>query len=321
MGNLPALVVSGSIAIDRIMNFDGEYPDLIQTQKLHSLSISILLDSLQDTRGGIGANICYSLAMLGDSPILLGSVGQTAKDYMDDLKKLGVNTEHVHVSDLPTASFNVITDGGNRQVGGFYPGAMSDSASLSFAPWKDKKPFVVIAPHDPAGMRRQVGECKAHGLRLFYDVSQQVTNISGEEIKEGVDIAELLIVNDYEMSVICEKTGMSEAEIKAKVPVLITTLGSDGSVVEGKDVPKKLEIGIVKPNKVVDPTGAGDAYRAGFLHGYIRGWDLRQSAQLGATCAAYALEQAGTQSHKFSYDEVRERYQEAFNEQLPERKV
>jgi adenosine kinase len=314
MGTLPPLVVSGSIAIDRIMNFGGDYPDLIQTQKLHSLSVSILLDSLQDTRGGIGANICYSLAMLGDSPILLGSIGESAKDYMADLEKLGVNTEHVHVSDLPTASFNVITDGNNRQVGGFYPGAMSDSASLSFEPWKDAKPFVVIAPHDPKGMRRQVSECKAHGLRLFYDVSQQVTNISGEEIKEGVEIAELLIVNDYEMSVICDKTGMSEEQIKKSVPIVVTTLGSDGSVIEGKAAPKRIEIGIVKPERIVDPTGAGDAYRAGFIYGYIRGWGHQQSAQLGATCAAYALEHAGTQSHQFTFKDVAERYQVAFGE-------
>lgn len=306
------MVISGSIAIDRIMNFGGHFTELIQAEKLHSLSISILLDRLQDTRGGIGANICYNLAMLGNHPILLGSVGPEASAYIKDLEKAGIDTSHVHFSKLPTASFNVMTDGANRQIGGFYPGAMSDSQELKLSGFKNENPFVVIAPHDPAGMRRQVEECKGNNFRLFYDVSQQVTNISADDIAAGLEAAELIIVNDYELSVICAKTKMTEDEVKALVPVLITTLGSDGSVIEGSKVPEPIKIGIVKPEEVVDPTGAGDAYRAGFLHGYIRGWELDESAQLGATCAAYALENPGTQSHKFTPAEVKTRYHKTF---------
>ena len=299
------------------MNFGGHFTDLIKFEKIHSLSISIFLDDLADSRGGVGANIAYSMALLGNQPILLGSIGREAGRYMQDLKKLGVNIRHVHKSQLPTASFNVFTDAGNRQFGGFYPGAMFDSTKLSFAPWKNKEAFMVIAPHDPKGMARQVEQCKRYDLRLFYDVSQQVTNISGKDIQAGVNAAELLIVNDYELSVICQKTGKTEVQIKALVPVVITTLGSDGSQVEGKNVPESIRVGIVKPKRIVDPTGAGDAFRAGFLHGYIRGWDLKTSARLGSTCAAYAIEQSGIQSHVFNYKDVSSRYQSAFKDQLP----
>ncbi|MGA3150671.1 MAG: carbohydrate kinase family protein [Candidatus Saccharimonadales bacterium] len=317
MQNLPLVVISGSIAIDRIMNFGGHFTDLIKFEKIHSLSISIFLDNLADSRGGIGANIAYTMALLGNQPVLLGSVGREADEYMQDLDKLGINTKHVHKSQLPTASFNVFTDGGNRQIGGFYPGAMFDSAKLSFAPWKNKDAFMVIAPHDPKAMNHQVAQCKEFGLRLFYDVSQQVTNISGEDIRAGVSVAEVLIVNDYELSVICQKTGRTETEVKSLVPIVITTLGSQGSVVEGKNVPKPIHIGIGKPKKIVDPTGAGDAYRAGFLHGYVRGWDLKISARLGAICAAYAIEQPGTQNHVFNLNEAASRYQREFKELLP----
>ncbi len=299
------------------MNFGGHFTDLIKLEKIQSLSISIFLDSLKDTRGGNGANIAYSMALLGNNPVLLGSVGAEAEQYMADLKKIGVQADLVHRSRLPTASFNVFTDGGDRQIGGFYPGAMFDSDSLTLLPLKAAAPFIVIAPHDPKAMRRQVQECKENGLRLFYDVGQQVTNIGGEDIQAGLEIAELLIINDYELSVICQKTGRAEAEIKSRIPVVITTLGSEGSVIEGKNVPQPVRVGIARPKRVADPTGAGDAYRAGFLHGYIRNWDLKTSAQLGAVCASYAIEQLGTQGHTFNLNLVAQRYQQAFNEALP----
>lgn len=316
--NIPPIIISGSIAIDRIMNFGGHFPDYLKADKLHSLSISIFLDSLRDTAGGVGANIAYSVALLGDRPILLGCVGKADRTYIDELKKLGVNTTHIHFSDLPTASFNVITDGADRQIGGFYPGAMFDSASLVLEPWKTKAPLVVISPHDPNAMRRQVEECKLYNLRLFYDVGQQVSNISASDIKAGLQISELLIVNDYELAIICDKIGQTEKQLKSKIPVVVTTFGGDGSVIDGAKMAQPIKIGVAKPAKVLDPTGAGDAYRAGFLHGYIRDWQLKACAQLGAVCAAYAIEHLGTQAHHFSPTSVATSYQSAFNEKLPE---
>ena len=313
----PPIVISGSIAIDRIMNFSGRYREHIQPEKLDSLSISIFLDNLHDAYGGVGANIAYSLALLGEEPILVGSVGRDAVVYMEKLAHDGVNIKHVYESELPTASFNVITDADQNQVGGFYPGAMFDSGSLSFETWKQDNPIVVVAPHDPNAMKRQVAECSEWGLRLCYDIGQQVSNLPGDEMAEGVRAAEILILNDYELTVLSKKTGMDIAEIKKTVPIVITTLGKKGSVVEGKTVPKPITVGTAKPSRVADPTGAGDAFRSGFLYGYVRGWPLKTSAQLGAVCATYAIETMGTQSHIFTREDIAKRYQDTFNQPLP----
>lgn len=311
------IIVSGSIAIDRIMNFSGRYQDHIRPEKLDTISISIFLDKLQDAHGGVGANIAYSLALLGDEPILLGSVGQDGLLYMEKLAHHGVNIAHVFESKLPTATFNVITDSDENQVGGFYPGAMFDSDSLTFAPWKADNPIVVVSPHDPKAMRRQVRECKEWGLRLCYDIGQQVSNLPGEEMAEGIEAAEILILNDYEMTVLSEKSGRSIETIKTTVPIVITTLGKEGSIIEGKSVSEPIRVGVAKPKQVADPTGAGDAFRSGFLYGYGRNWPLKACAQLGAVCGTYAIESMGTQNHRFTLQEVAARYEESFNEALP----
>ncbi len=310
-------MVSGSIAIDRIMRFSGNYSDYIHPDKIDSLSISIFLEQQQDARGGVGANIAYTLALLGDEPILLGAVGEDAREYMADLAHLGIDTSHVHFSDLPTAAFNVITDESNNQVGGFYPGAMFDSATLTFDEWRGKDIVAVVAPHDPVAMRRQIAECKNIGLKLCYDIGQQVSNTDGDVLAEGIAAATVLILNDYEMSVLSKKTTLSIATIKETVPVVITTYGERGSVIEGAAVESPIEVGIVLPNDVKDPTGAGDAYRAGFLYGYARGWDLKQAGQLGAACATYAIECIGTQAHHFTTDDIMRRYQETYDETVP----
>ncbi len=294
------------------MNFSGRYRDLIKPDKLHALSLSMLLDKLEDSPGGIGANIAANLALLGEEPVLLGSVGHDAKDYIKNLSDLGVDTAHVHFSRLPTASFNVITDSEDSQVGGFYQGAMSDSQSLSLKPWQGQEVLVVISAHNPEAMSRQVGECRDYKLRLVYDPGQQVSD-PATDLAGGIETAEILLANDYELSVLCQKLSTTPEDLKAKLPLLITTLGRDGSVIEGKDVPSPLQIGIAKPRAVVDPTGAGDGYRAGFLYGYLRQWDLRVSGQLGAVIASFIVERHGTQV-EFSKEDVIKRYQDNFNE-------
>jgi adenosine kinase len=312
------IIVSGSIAIDRIMRFDGSYKDHIRPEKLDSLSISIFLSALQDAHGGVGANIAYSLALLGETPVLLGSVGPDGLLYMEKLAHAGVDISHVFESKLPTASFNVITDSDQNQVGGFYPGAMFDSASLHLEPWQDANAIIVVSPHDPKAMRKQVQQCKEWGLRLCYDIGQQVSNLPGEEMAEGIAAAEILILNDYEMTVLSNKSGVAIEDIKKQVPIVITTLGKDGSIIEGKAVPEPIKVGIAAPKMVADPTGAGDAFRAGFLYGYAREWPLLASAQLGAVCGTYAIETTGTQAHTFTGADIADSYQTAFNQPLPD---
>jgi adenosine kinase len=312
---VPELVVSGSIAVDRIMNFSGTYKDLIHPEKLHVLSISIFLDKLEDTEGGIAPNICYGLAQLGDEPVLYGSVGKDAEAYMERLKRAGINTDYLHYSRLKTATFNVMTDDDNNQVGGFYPGAMADAGTLSLERWKGSEVIVCVSAHDPKAMRMQTDQCREFGLRLFYDPGQQVTNAPAEDLAAGIEAAEVVIANDYEIGQLVKKTGISDVKLKQKTPIVITTLGHEGSVIEGSKVPKPIRIKATEVKKVIDPTGTGDAYRAGFLHGYIRGWDLRMCGQLGSVIASFILEHHGTQV-KLDKDEVIKRYKKTYKQEV-----
>ncbi len=298
------------------MSFNGSYSDHLHAEKLHKISISTFLDELHDARGGVGANIAYSLGLLGATPVLLSSIGPNGGDYMQDLASIGVDTSHVFVSKLPTASFNVITDVNQNQIGGFYPGAMFDSASLTFEPWKDSGVIFTVSPSHPIAMDRLVGEAKKWNLRLFYDAGQQVTNVDGPDMARGIDAAEVLILNEYEISLMSKKTSISIEAMKAKVPIVVTTFGKDGSIIEGASVPEAIKVGVAPVSHVADPTGAGDAYRAGFLYGYARNWPLKTCAQLAAVCGSYAVEQIGTQTHRFTPAEVTERYKAAFNEEL-----
>lgn len=297
------------------MNFNGKYKDLIHPEKLHVLSLSVFIDKLEETNGGVGVNICYNSAQLGDNPVLLGSVGKDSTAYIDELSSKGVNTEHVHFSDLATASFSVITDSDNNQVGGFYPGAMFDADSLVVDPWQNQDALVVIAAHAPDAMRKQAEDCKRLGIKYMYDPGQQVTNLSGEDMLAGISGAEIVAVNDYEMGVMCEKAGITAEQIKAQTPIVITTFGSEGSVIEGTATTEPIKVPATKPNQVKDPSGAGDSYRAGFLHGYLRQWELRKSAQLGSVWASFIVEQHGT-LHDLDKQVVSDRYEKTFNERI-----
>ena len=298
------------------MNFSGRYQDLIKPDKIHMLSISMFLDKVVDKHGGVGANICYALSLLGEKPILLGSVGPDGEQYMAKLSKSGVDIEHVHHSQIPTASFNVFTDSDHNQVGGFYPGAMSDSNNLSLEKWKDENVFIVMSPHDPKAMRRQITECKKYGLRMFYDIGQQVITVPKKDLIEAINVAELLILNDYEFTMLAERIGKTTDEILKKIPIVVITKGKKGSVIAGKNVKHEIKVPIAKPTVAVDPTGAGDAYRAGFLTGYIRGLDLEICGKLGAVSSVYAVENHGTQEFTFTKAEFKKRYAENFKEKI-----
>ncbi|PIZ62724.1 carbohydrate kinase family protein [Candidatus Saccharibacteria bacterium CG_4_10_14_0_2_um_filter_52_9] len=310
----PQVIISGSIAIDRIMNFTGRYRDLIKPDKLHVLSLAPLLDKLENSQGGVGANIAYNLALLGEEPVLLGSVGSDAADYIKLLESVGVDASDVHISKLPTASFNVITDSEGSQVGGFYPGAMADSQSLSFKPWQGQSALAVISAHDPKAMNRQVEECQTLAVPYAYDPGQQTVDPT-TDLKKGIGGALVVVANDYEIGSLCDRLEISVDDLKNQVPVLITTLGTNGSLIEGTAVAKPLQVGIAKPREVVDPTGAGDAYRAGFLYGYLRQWDLEKCGKLGAVVASFVVEKHGTQV-KFSTGDVVGRYKDNFNEEI-----
>lgn len=299
------------------MNFGGKYADLIQPDKLHVLSLSILIDKLTNSRGGTAANIAYNSALLGEEPILLGSIGDDAKEYLKDLDALGVNTLHVHLSSLPTPTFTVLTDSEDNQVGGFYPGAMSDISKLSLKPWYDKKALVVISANDPQGMDQLVKECINNNLDYVYDLGQQVTNITVEQMKLGLSKAQILFGNDYELGTIMARTKYSEAELNSLIPIIITTLGAKGTQITGSSLETPLTVPALKNIKPLDPTGAGDSYRAGFLYGYLRNWELVQCAQLGSTLATYTIEKHGTQTHTFTKEALLAKHYGAYGTHLP----
>jgi adenosine kinase len=312
----PTFILTGSIAIDRIMSFSGLFEEAIKPDKLHVLSLSVLLDNLVDTHGGTAANIAYNMALLGEKPVLLGSLGKNGTEYMQKLEKLGINTDFVHYSELPTATFTVLTDQNDCQVGGFFPGAMSDT---HIAPLKEiEASFVVISAHNPEVMRQQCLESKTEGFRVCYDPGQQVSNVSGEDLKLGVESAEVLILNDYEMDVLLQKTEMTLEKVLSQVPIVIITLGEEGCLLYDKNAKelKPLKVKAVSNLKVVDPTGAGDAFRAGFLYGYVKGYSMKESLQLGCVVAAFAVEHKGTQMHTFSWLTIQERYQQTYGSSI-----
>lgn len=311
------IVTTGSIAIDRIMSFSGSYADHLHPEKLDNVSVSIFLNSLVDSPGGVAANIAHTLALLGEEPYLLGSVGKDAVAYMERLATQGVNIAHIHESTLPTASFNVITDSSQNQVGGFYPGAMFDSEALSLKPWRQKNPLIIISPHDPKAMKNQVAECKTYGFSFCYDIGQQVSNAPAQDMSEALETAEILILNEYEMSVLSKKVSQSTEDIKARIPIVIVTKGPAGSEISGSKIAEPFAVGVANPSQVLDPTGAGDAYRAGFLYGYARGWPVRECAQLGATCASFAIETVGTQTHNCTKQDILDRYKSTFGDLSP----
>lgn len=311
----PKIIIAGSIAIDRIMNFKGRYQELIHRKKLDALSISVLLDSMEVANGGVGANIAYSLALLGEKPILLGSVGSDAAAYMSELRECGIDTSHVNISAKPTASFNVMTDSDHNQIGGFYPGAMSDASSLTLEAWANQDAILCLSAHDPDAMRFQVQQAKQYALRLIYDPGQQVNNVSGDDLKAGVKAAEVVIVNEYEHSLLCEKTNLSADVLRTIVPLLIITHGSRGSLFDGTRVQKPLTVPAAHTTALIDPTGAGDAYRAGFLYGYLRQWDVEKCGSLGSVVASLIIEQYGTR-YQFTTDQIKNRYREAFHSEL-----
>lgn len=309
------LVVCGSIAIDSMMDFGGRFQEAIDVNKLEVLSMSLLVDRLERAEGGTGANIAYNLAALGDQPVLLGSVGSDAQAYLKRLASAGVDTSAVHISHLPTATFQVISDREGNQIGGFYPGAMADAAALNFQHWPGESHLFCISAHDPVAMRRQTEECQQNKLRLVYDPGQQVNNVEADDLRSGLAAAEVLILNEYEASIFSKKTGLSLEAITAKVPVLVVTHGAKGSTISGQKIGQTVKVDSAKPAQIIDPTGAGDAYRAGFLYGYLRQWEERKCGQLGAVIASFILEQAGPHGH-LDHLQIAQRYQATFNEEL-----
>jgi len=306
------VAVTGSMAFDTLLKFSGSFTDYILPDQLERLSVSFLVDSMRRQRGGVAGNICYSMALLGERPMLLASVGEDAADYIAALEAMGVDTSGVlFVPDEFTASFVVSTDRGNRQIANFYIGAMGRSAEISFHHFRDRDiRLAVISPNAPDAMVKYVAECKALGIPYVFDPSQQIPLISREDLRAGIEGAHILIVNDYEFEVIKERTGLSGEAIHRMAETVVITRGEDGSTIYTGG--EEIHIPPVPLRRFADPTGAGDAYRAGLLTGRRNDLSWLEAGRLGALTAAYALEEHGTQQHRYTAQEFAARYFECF---------
>ena len=305
-----SIIVTGSIAYDYLMSFPGKFTEHFLPEHMNRVSLSFLVDSMDKRRGGCAPNIAYTLALLGERPRLLATAGQDFGEYRQWLEAAGVDTSLVKVVEGKfTASFFCSTDQESNQIASFYTGAMANAAELSFRTVKDCR-LVIISPNDPAAMVQYAEECRTLGLPFIWDPGQQCARMSGEELKEGIEGAALVICNDYEFELIRQKTGLDEMAVLERAGALVITRGENGcSIIE---LSGRSEVPAVPPHKIVDPTGVGDAFRAGFMKGMGQDASYVVCAQLGTVAATYALEHLGGQSHAYTWDEFTARYEDNF---------
>jgi adenosine kinase len=305
------VVLTGSVAFDCLMTFPGLFREQILPEKLESLSLSFLVDSLVRHRGGIAGNIAYTLALLGERPRLMATVGKDFGEYRVALESVGVDTALTkQYADCYTGSFFATTDTANCQLASFYPGAMGRAAELTLRGVEPKPDWVVISPNDPAAMMGYARECRELKLPLMYDPSQQAARMEGKDIAVGIDACKILICNEYEFGLIAKKTGRSESELEQTVPVVIVTLGEKGSRI--KVGAEKFGVPIVPAKRVADPTGVGDAFRGGLLKGLMHNASWEACGRLGALAATYCIEEVGTQNHRFTRAQFLARYEGVF---------
>ena len=307
------VVVTGSIAFDYLMFFPGEFTTHLLEEQLRSLSVSFLVDSLRRERGGTAPNIAYTLGLLRGRPRIMATAGQDFHEYRTWLEKHGVDTSPiVEIEDEYCASFFVNTDQNQNQIGHFYAGAMAHAARLRFAEQAPDAELAVISPNEPAAMHAHVEECKALGIPYVYDPSQQTIRLTGEDLRAGIDGCYLLTVNEYELGMILDKTGLSQQQIEQMAGGLLVTHGKSGSeiLVDGE----RYEIPVIPPHQVAEPTGAGDAFRGGLLRGLQLALPWEMCGRMGALAAAYVLEKMGTQNHHFDPEEFVRRYRQHFDD-------
>lgn len=305
------IIVTGSIAYDYLMSFPGSFAEHILPEHMARVSLSFLVDSMEKRRGGCAPNIAYTLALLGERPALMATAGQDFDDYRQWLDRVGVDTRLTKVVDHKfTASFFCSTDQHNNQIASFYTGAMADAKDLSFKALNEKPDLVIISPNDPQAMIQYAQECRELGIRFIYDPGQQVARSSGEELRAGIIGANILICNDYELEVIRQKTGLTEADVLYQSEAVIVTKGEKGSTILTQE--HRIDVPAVPEDKIVDPTGVGDAFRGGLLKGLAMQADWETCGRLGSVAATYALECVGGQSHTYSWDQFKLRYEAHF---------
>jgi adenosine kinase len=305
------IYVSGSLAYDRIMTFPGRFSDHILPDKIHILNVCFLVNGLTEKFGGTAGNIAYSLKLLGENPVILSSAGKDFAAYADWLAVRGLSFEGIRrIEEEFTAGAYITTDQSDNQITGFNPGAMKHPCGFDVDGLDPVRSLAIVAPGNLDDMRDYPRRYKERGIPFVLDPGQNITAFSGPELTEMLTGATYLISNDYELELIQNATGLTLADILSRVSALITTLGENGSVIRCKD--QEIRIPPAASRQVKDPTGAGDAFRAGLLKGLRTGLPLEKAGRLGSVSAVYAVEHHGTQEHAYSLAEFTARYEENF---------
>ena len=307
------IYISGSMAYDRIMDFPGSFADYILPEKLHVLNVCFNVTSLTEKFGGTAGNIAYSLGLLGEQPVIIAAIGKDHGQYFSWLRKNGLSTAGIEiVPEEFTAGAYITTDKVDNQITGFNPGAMKRATRFDLSSADPDNSIVLIAPGNLDDMIGYAATCRKMGIRYICDPGQSLTLWTGEQLKDWIKGAMMLITNDYELEVIMKLTGLKKADILSLTGLLITTLGEHGSLISGNG--KDLQVPPAKVSEVLDPTGAGDAYRSGLLKGLALGRDLETAARMGTVAATYAIEKYGTQEHHYTYEDFVARYRLNFGD-------
>ncbi len=310
------IILTGSIAFDYLMTFPGYFKDHILPEHLESISLSFLVDDMVRQPGGVAANIAYTLGLLCEQPRLVATAGVDFTDYRKTLEDAGVDTSGVRIiEDKFTASFFVNTDLSNAQIASFYAGAMADATLISM---KDLNltadDLVVISPNAPDAMLQYALECQDLEVPYVYDPSQQIVRLDEQGLKQGLNGARALFANEYEFGLLQKHCKLDEKALLSMVDFTVVTLGELGSRVYVGDT-LKAEVPSFPPREILDPTGVGDAYRAGFFKGYLHGFDVVLCAQMGSLAATYCLEGDGPQSHCYLMNDFVTRFRTRFDDQ------
>lgn len=303
-----SFVITGSVAYDYLMFYPGLYREHILPSQLDKISLSFLAESMRKERGGVAANIAYTMKLLGADPIVFATVGQDFGDYRRWMEENGLRTDHVvEIPDEFTASFFVGSDQEHNQIAIFYTGAMAHARNYSLkACGLHDAQVVMISPNDPGAMLSYAQECRRLGIPYAYDPSQQIARLSGEELAASIPGAAYLLCNEYELAMVLNKTGWTLDDLRGKVAVLINTLGKDGSRIYVDQL--EIHVPAARLDQSIDPTGAGDAYRGGMFAAVLAGLPWEIAGRVAALCGAYAMEHRGTTAHHFTPAEFAERY-------------
>lgn len=308
------VIVSGSVAYDRIMDYEGLFADHFVPDKMHSINLSFQVNRLSVEFGGTAGNIAYNLALLGEQPEIISSVGADFGQYRSHMLLSGIDPRSIkEIAGELTASAFILTDKADNQIAAFHFGAGGKAYDTTIE--TEGRALAIVAPGCIEDMMALPAHCRRQGLRYLYDPGQAISALTPEALVDAMTGAQVLFASDYEFSLIMQKTSLTQEQVLQLVPTLAVTLGKDGSTIISRD--GEIKVKPTPTKSLTDPTGAGDAYRAGFIKGMFWGLPLQSCGQIASCTAAYAVETYGTQTHKFNLAEFAERYFSAYGEKLP----